>query len=70
MKANLANWELAGDRLAANKPHGIGSVHRLVYLRVLTPAFLAVSEVFSDTGIGTTLKQTLLIENIKDIEYY
>ncbi len=35
--------------LAANKSHGIGSVHRLVYLLIPVPAFLVISEAFSKT---------------------
>ncbi len=29
VRANEANWEAAGYRLAANKSHGTGSVHRV-----------------------------------------
>ncbi len=36
--ASWTNWKLAVYRLAANKLHGIRSVHRLVYSPIQTPA--------------------------------
>ncbi len=50
-------WEVAEDHFAANKSHGIKSVHRLAYSLIAAPVFSVVLETFSHTGIstGTTL---------------
>ncbi len=70
ISANGANWEVSGYRFAGNKLYGIRAVHRLAYsqILILIPAFLAVLETFSNSGIdiGTTLVEVTHINKASE----